>query len=172
MPGVSRSLLLLHPSTEPLAADTEAEMKAAARTVLAGAVTQPEECGTRASDSPVTLTDSAATGAEPDIEYPRGGMPTQASVPLPASRWKVRDTHTKADEETRGAPNIKDKGKLRYVVEQTPSPSTTSNASPSAGSAAPNSTTPLSPWPAASFADDASRRHALVGSRALRGTDS
>ncbi|MFD4709596.1 Imm21 family immunity protein [Streptomyces sp. NPDC058430] len=102
-----------------LAADTEAEMKAAARTVLAGAVTQPEECGTRASDRPATLTDSAATGAEPDIEYPRGGMPTQASVPLPASRWKVRDTHTKADEETRGAPNMKDKGKLRYVVEQT-----------------------------------------------------
>ncbi|MFE7011478.1 hypothetical protein ACFVAQ_13330 [Streptomyces sp. NPDC057651] len=46
-------------------------------------------------------------------------MPTQASVPLPASRRKVCDTHTKADEETRGAPNIKDKGKLRYMVEQT-----------------------------------------------------
>ncbi|MFE2992842.1 Imm21 family immunity protein [Streptomyces sp. NPDC059262] len=96
-----------------LAADTETELKAAARTVLADASTQREECGTRASDSPVTLTDSARTAAESGIEYPGGGMPTQASVPLPASRWRVCATHTKADEETCGAPNIKRMGKLR-----------------------------------------------------------
>ncbi|CAM5472839.1 hypothetical protein SCALM49S_03812 [Streptomyces californicus] len=49
----------------------------------------------------------------------------------------------------KGCPNIKGMGKLRYVVEQ-PSPcSTTSSVSPSAGNAAPNSTTPSSPWPAA-----------------------
>lgn len=95
-------------------------MKAAATTVLAGAVTPREECGTGASDSPAALTDSAATGAEPDIEYPGGGMPVQAWVSLPASCWKVRGTHTKADEETRGAPNIKGgRGKLRYMLEQT-----------------------------------------------------
>ncbi|MEV6701588.1 Imm21 family immunity protein [Streptomyces sp. NPDC051453] len=90
-----------------LAVDTETELKVAATTVLAGAVTQREECSTRASDSPAALTVSAATGAEPDIEYPGGGMPVQAWVSLPASCWKVRGTHTQADGETRGALNIK-----------------------------------------------------------------
>ncbi|MEV0493639.1 MULTISPECIES: Imm21 family immunity protein [Streptomyces] len=82
-----------------LAADSEAELKAAARAVLADAATQWEECGTWVSDGPATLMDSAEAGAELDIEYPGGGMPAQASVPLPAGHWKVRATHTKADEE-------------------------------------------------------------------------
>lgn len=66
-----------------LAADSEAELKAAARAVLADAATQWEECGTWVSDGPATLMDSAEAGAELDIEYPGGGMPAQASVPLP-----------------------------------------------------------------------------------------
>ncbi|MCX4641528.1 Imm21 family immunity protein [Streptomyces sp. NBC_01446] len=56
-----------------LAADTEAELKAAARSVLADAATQREECGTRASGSPATLTDSAETTREPDLSSPRCG---------------------------------------------------------------------------------------------------
>ncbi|GHE94975.1 hypothetical protein GCM10014715_58970 [Streptomyces spiralis] len=35
------------------------------------------------------------------IEYPGGGMPAQASVPLPAGRWRVRAAHTEVDEENR-----------------------------------------------------------------------
>ncbi|WP_308378090.1 Imm21 family immunity protein [Streptomyces sp. ISL-98] len=82
-----------------LAADSEAELKAAARAVLADPATQWEECGTWVSDGPATLMDSAEAGSELNIGYPGGGMPAQASVPLPASRWRVRATHTKADEE-------------------------------------------------------------------------
>lgn len=52
----------------------------------------------------------------------------------------------------KGAPNIKGLGKLRTSWSR-PSPcSTSSNASPSAGNAEPNSTTPSSHWPAASSA--------------------
>ncbi|MGW1675353.1 hypothetical protein [Streptomyces sp. NPDC002324] len=42
---------------------------------------------------------SAEAGAELNTEYPGGGMPGQASVPLAAGRWRVRATHTKVDEE-------------------------------------------------------------------------
>jgi hypothetical protein len=45
--------------------------------------------------------DSAEAGSDLGIEYPGGGMPAQASVPLPAGRWRVRATHTKVDEENR-----------------------------------------------------------------------
>lgn len=58
----------------------------------------------------------------------------------------------------RGYPNIKGLGKLRYVVEQIFALLHQSNASPSAGNAAPNSATPSSHWPAASSAGDAWRR--------------
>jgi hypothetical protein len=43
--------------------------------------------------------DSTEAGSELDIEYPGGGMPDQAPVPLAAGRWRVRATHTEADEE-------------------------------------------------------------------------
>ncbi|MEU8506699.1 Imm21 family immunity protein [Streptomyces brevispora] len=82
-----------------LAADSEAGLKAAARAVLVDAATEWEECGTWASDGPATLMDSAEAGAELDIGYPGGGTPAQASVPLPAGRWRVRATHTQAGEE-------------------------------------------------------------------------
>ncbi|MYT79308.1 transposase [Streptomyces sp. SID8364] len=48
-----------------------------------------------------------------------------------------------------GRPNIHGMGKLRYVVDRTSLYYTTSSALTSAGNAAPNSTTPSSPSPAA-----------------------
>ncbi|WP_406251311.1 Imm21 family immunity protein [Streptomyces cyaneofuscatus] len=81
-----------------LAADSEAELRVAARTVLADPATRWEECGTWVSDGPATLMDSAAAGSDLGSEYPGGGIPTQAPVPLPGGRWRVRATHTKADE--------------------------------------------------------------------------
>lgn len=82
-----------------LAADSEAGLKAAAEAVLADPATEWEECGTWTSEGPAVLMDSAEAGAELNTEYPGGGMPEQASVPLPAGRWKVRAIHTKVDEE-------------------------------------------------------------------------
>jgi hypothetical protein len=82
-----------------LAAGSEAGLKAAAEAVLADPAAEWEECGTWMLDGPAVLMDSAEAGAELNIEYPGGGMPDQASVPLPAGRWKVRATHTKVDEE-------------------------------------------------------------------------
>lgn len=75
-----------------LAADSEAALKAAAEAVLADPATEWDECGTWVSDGPAVLMDSAEAGPELDIEYPGGGMPDQAPVPLPAGRWRVRAT--------------------------------------------------------------------------------
>ncbi|MFD9082919.1 Imm21 family immunity protein [Streptomyces erythrochromogenes] len=82
-----------------LAAESEDGLKAAAEAVLADPATQWEECGTWVSDGPAVLMDSGEAGAELDVEYPYGGMPAQAPVPLPAGRWRVRAVHTEADEE-------------------------------------------------------------------------
>ncbi|MFC9955990.1 Imm21 family immunity protein [Streptomyces nigra] len=82
-----------------LAADSEAGLKAAADGILADPATEWEGCGTWVSDGPAVLMDSAEAGSELDIEYPGGGMPDQAPVPLAAGRWRVRATHTEADEE-------------------------------------------------------------------------
>ncbi|MFI1530989.1 immunity 21 family protein [Streptomyces griseus] len=82
-----------------LAADSEVELKAAARTVLANPATEWEECGTWSSDGPAVLMDSAEAGSALYTEHPGGGAPSQASVALPAGRWRIRATHTKADEE-------------------------------------------------------------------------
>lgn len=82
-----------------IAADPEAGLRAAADAVLADPATVWEKCGTWVSDGPAVLMDSAEAGSELRIEYPDGGMPAQASVPLPAGRWRVRATHTKVDEE-------------------------------------------------------------------------
>lgn len=82
-----------------LAADSEAALRAAADAVLADPATPWEECGTWVSDGPAVLMDSAEAGSELGIEYRGGGLPSQASVPLPAGRWRVRATHTKVDEE-------------------------------------------------------------------------
>lgn len=82
-----------------LAADSVAGLGAAAGTVLADPATVWEECGTWVSDGPAVLMDSAESGSELGVEYPGGGMPAEALVPLPAGRWRVRATHTKVDEE-------------------------------------------------------------------------
>ncbi|MEW1569833.1 hypothetical protein AB0454_43865 [Streptomyces sp. NPDC093509] len=42
----------------------------------------------------------AESGSALDTEHPGGGMPSQASVALPAGRWRIRATHTKADEDS------------------------------------------------------------------------
>ncbi|MFJ9917801.1 Imm21 family immunity protein [Streptomyces rubiginosohelvolus] len=82
-----------------LAADSEAGLRAAADTALADPATVWEECGTWASDGPAVLMDSAEAGSDLGIEYPGGGMPSEAPVSLPANRWRVRATQTKVDEE-------------------------------------------------------------------------
>lgn len=74
----------------------------------------------------------------------------------------------------KGALNIKDLGKLRYVVEQSPY-SSSSSASPCAGNDALNSTTPSFRWPAATSAGGASRRpdrDRVTSSTELRATSS
>ncbi|MFJ6722518.1 Imm21 family immunity protein [Streptomyces sp. NPDC091259] len=82
-----------------LAASSEAGLRAAADAVLVDPAMVWEDCGTWVSDGPAVLMDSAEAGSELGIEYPGGGMPAQASVPLPAGRWLVRAVHTKVDEE-------------------------------------------------------------------------
>lgn len=83
-----------------LAADSEDELTAAARAVLADPATEWGECGTWSSDGPAILMDSAESGTVLANEYPGCGMPSQASVALPAGRWRIRATHTKADEDS------------------------------------------------------------------------
>ncbi|MFE2038680.1 Imm21 family immunity protein [Streptomyces scopuliridis] len=82
-----------------LAADSEAGLKAAAEAVLADPAARWEECGTWTTDGPAVLMDSADAGAELNAEYPGGGSPAQAPVPLPAGHWRVRAVHTEADED-------------------------------------------------------------------------
>ncbi|MGC4945793.1 Imm21 family immunity protein [Streptomyces sp. DT224] len=62
--------------------------------ILPDPATVWEECGTWSSDGPAVLM------VRPGLAYPGGGTPAAASVSLPAGRWRVRATHTKADEET------------------------------------------------------------------------
>ncbi|MEU6403111.1 Imm21 family immunity protein [Streptomyces sp. NPDC046985] len=82
-----------------LAGETEAGLSAAADAVLADPATVWEECGSWVSDGSAVLLDSAEAGSDLGIEYPDGGMPGQASVPLSAGRWRVRATQTWADGE-------------------------------------------------------------------------
>ncbi|WP_330266666.1 Imm21 family immunity protein [Streptomyces griseorubiginosus] len=81
-----------------LAADSDAELRAAAETVLMDPAVSWEECGTWVVDGPAVLMDSAESGSDLGVEYPSGGMPEQAPVPLVAGHWRVRGVHTKADE--------------------------------------------------------------------------
>ncbi|MFI8965989.1 Imm21 family immunity protein [Streptomyces sp. NPDC053493] len=82
-----------------LAADTEAGLRAAADALLADPATVWEECGIWGSDGPAVLMDSAEAGSDVGIDYPGGGKPAEAAVPLPAGRWRVRATQAKVDEE-------------------------------------------------------------------------
>ncbi|TRV82091.1 hypothetical protein FKN01_02135 [Streptomyces sp. 130] len=82
-----------------LAAGSEAGLSAAAHAALADPATVWEESGTWVSDGPAVLMDSAEAGADLGVEYPGGGVPAQAPVPLPAGRWRVRATQTWVDGE-------------------------------------------------------------------------
>lgn len=82
-----------------LAADSEADLLAAAEAVLADPATAWEECGTWQTDGPAVLMDSAEAGGDLNVEYANGGgFPEQAHVPLPAGRWTVRAVHAWADD--------------------------------------------------------------------------
>ncbi len=82
-----------------LAADSEAELLAAAKAVLNDPATPWSECGLWETDGPAVLMDSATAGNDLGAPYPDGrGEPEQAPVPLPAGRWRVRAFHRWAGE--------------------------------------------------------------------------
>jgi hypothetical protein len=84
-----------------LGADSEADLIAAAKTVLTDPTTQWEGCGVWETDGPAVLMDSVTDGAELDVEYPNGGgLPEQASVPIPPGRWTVRAVHASPNDDT------------------------------------------------------------------------
>ncbi|MEY9969611.1 hypothetical protein ABIA33_007700 [Streptacidiphilus sp. MAP12-16] len=81
-----------------LAADSEADLVAAAEAVLVDPESEWEGCGTWETDGPAVLMDSAIAGAELNVEYPSGGFPEQVAVPLPVGKWTVRAVHAWANE--------------------------------------------------------------------------
>ncbi|WP_406415335.1 immunity 21 family protein [Streptomyces sp. NBC_00873] len=84
-----------------LGANSEADLIAAARAVLADSTTMWEEYGIWETDGPAVLMDSVTAGAELSVEYPNGGgMPEQAPVALPPGSWMVRAVHASPIEDT------------------------------------------------------------------------
>jgi hypothetical protein len=83
-----------------LAAESEADLVAAAEAVLVASDTVWEECGIWETDGPATLMDSADVGAELNVTYPGGGEPEQAGVAVPAGRWRIRAVQAWANDET------------------------------------------------------------------------
>ncbi|MER5866642.1 Imm21 family immunity protein [Kitasatospora sp. NPDC002040] len=82
-----------------LAADSDAELLAAAEAALNDPSTPWEECGVWQTDGSAVLMDSAEAGQHLGVPYPDGrGQPAQAPVPVPAGRWKVRAFHKSAGE--------------------------------------------------------------------------
>ncbi|MFB7286558.1 Imm21 family immunity protein [Actinacidiphila glaucinigra] len=81
-------------------ADSEAELVAAAEVVLADPAVEWQECGTWETDGPAVLMDSAEAGGLLGVEYPGGGMPEQATVPLPPGRWAVQAVETTVGDHT------------------------------------------------------------------------
>ncbi|MFI6530267.1 Imm21 family immunity protein [Streptomyces uncialis] len=81
-----------------LAADSDAELLEAAKTVLDAPATDWEDCGVWETDVSAVLLDSVVPGADLAVEYPDGGgLPEQAGVPVPSGRWSVRATHKTGD---------------------------------------------------------------------------
>ncbi|MEQ8142692.1 Imm21 family immunity protein [Streptomyces sp. OP7] len=72
-----------------LAADDEAELTAAADAALTDPTTPWEEYGTWTTDGPAVLMDSAEAGSDLDQEYPAGGTPSYAPLPIPPGTWRV-----------------------------------------------------------------------------------
>ncbi|NKY99229.1 immunity 21 family protein [Nocardiopsis alborubida] len=83
-----------------IAADSEADLRAAAEAVLADSAVEWEECGVWVTDGPVILMDSVTPGSSPDTVHPGEGSPERAPVPLSAGRWRVSAAHTRTDEGT------------------------------------------------------------------------
>lgn len=84
-----------------LGANSDADLIAAAGSVLTDPTTEWEECGVWETDGPAVLMDSVTAGNELGVEYPNGGgLPVYARVPIPPGRWIVRAVHTLANEET------------------------------------------------------------------------
>jgi hypothetical protein len=73
-----------------LAANSEAELATEASRVLADPATAWVDCGTWTTDGPAVLMDSANAGSELGVEYPSGGFPDQAPVPITAGTWRIR----------------------------------------------------------------------------------
>ncbi|GLW75360.1 hypothetical protein Kpho02_76570 [Kitasatospora phosalacinea] len=81
-----------------LAADSDAELLAAAEAALNDPVTPWEECGLWETDGSAVLMDSVEAGKDLGTPYPDGrGEPDQAPVHLPAGRWRVRAFHRTGD---------------------------------------------------------------------------
>ncbi len=76
-----------------LAADSEAELFAAAEAILTDPDTAWEDAGLWVTDGPAVLMDSAEAGADLGVAYPDGGQPDQAPMELPAGQWRVRAVH-------------------------------------------------------------------------------
>ncbi|MFI5527875.1 Imm21 family immunity protein [Kitasatospora sp. NPDC051853] len=84
-----------------LAADSDAELLAAAEAMLNDPTTPWEDCGVWQTDGPAVLMDSAEAGQSLGVPYPDGrGQPEQAPVPVPAGRWRVRAFHDWSSEST------------------------------------------------------------------------
>ncbi|MFD9061817.1 Imm21 family immunity protein [Kitasatospora purpeofusca] len=74
-----------------LAAESDAELIAAAEASLSDPETPWEDCGLWATDGPAVLMDAAEAGEYLGVPYPNGrGEPDQAPVALPPGRWRVR----------------------------------------------------------------------------------
>jgi len=82
------------------AAGSGAELTATAIRVLADPATAWQDYGTWTTDGPAVLMDSANAGTDLGVEYPGGGLPDQAPVPLPAGTWRVRAVYAEADGHT------------------------------------------------------------------------
>ncbi|MGW7366064.1 Imm21 family immunity protein [Streptomyces sp. NPDC054841] len=81
-----------------LAAGSESGLLAEAEAVLADPATEWQDCGIWETDGPAVLMDSVIAGDELGVEFPGGGLPEQAPVPLPPGRWAVRAVHSWADD--------------------------------------------------------------------------
>ncbi|RAJ38363.1 immunity protein 21 of polymorphic toxin system [Kitasatospora sp. SolWspMP-SS2h] len=84
-----------------LAADSDAELIAAAQAVLNDPATPWEDCGVWRTDGPAVLMDSGEAGSSLGVPYPDGrGQPEQAPVHVPAGHWRVRVFHDWSREST------------------------------------------------------------------------
>ena len=104
------------------AAGSEAELTATAIRVLDDPATAWQDYCTWTTDGPAVLMDSANAGTDLGVQYPGGGLPDQAAVPLPQApggselstrrlmRIQGRPGPPPADQPIRGAHALVDEG--------------------------------------------------------------